>query len=332
MDKNSVIAKSKKRWIALVINLFFGLGYVYIGKFKKYFLLIASYFFILVAVYIDDYFVYASVVSIFVFILFYFYSFIDVFKSFPIKASKYMKFTQWYCLIFCFVLPMQIVGTNTFGFFDYLPARSFIFPSISMENTIIKNDYIFARKYSEIKRGDVVVFISPLDSKTYFAKRVVAMDGDEVVFQDNKLWIHFNESDKNIKAKFPNAKFQVINNKLWVLNPYMSLNNGINYKKNSMNIPFFEMMLHRFVEQDKLAMTPVLIKDFGGQTYQLSNKQVNVLYKKVSASKYFMIGDNRNNSNDSRFWGEVPEENIYGIVTKVYFNPQDISRIGKKVE
>jgi len=74
-------------------------------------------------------------------------------------------------------------------------------------------------------------------------------------------------------------------------------------------------------------MKPIYIDDNKLETYKYQNgKNINAFYAKVSKNAYFLLGDNRENSNDSRFFGEVDKKLIYGIATLVYFNISNFSR------
>ncbi len=220
-------------------------------------------------------------------------------------------------------------------------AQAFVIPSGSMKRTLLIGDHLFVKKFvygvpiphipwlewpvlpdfrgdghlidgPKPKRGDIVVFRYPGNIKVHYVKRCVALGGDEILFQEKKLYIHFREGDTWIKKHYPKNKIFKIMDKLWVLNPYMSKYPGIQYDSN-VNL-FREMVL--YLNAGQLAMQPVMIS--GLPVYK--NLPENAFYYKVPKDKFFMMGDNRDHSDDSRFWGSVPYRDIVGKPWFVYFS------------
>ena len=143
-------------------------------------------------------------------------------------------------------------------FLIFFVAQSFVIPSGSMKRTQLIGDFLFAKKFSygiptphlpwlEIplvpdfndnghliegprpKREDIVIFRYPKNNKIHYVKRCVAVGGDEVLYADKKLMIHFHEGDAYIKENYPQEKIVTMYDKLWVVNPYMSKYPGIQY-------------------------------------------------------------------------------------------------------
>ncbi|RUM74134.1 MAG: signal peptidase I, partial [Sulfurovum sp.] len=153
-------------------------------------------------------------------------------------------------------------GTITIVLFlIFFVAQSFVIPSGSMKRTLLIGDFLFAKKFSygiptphipwlEIpllpdfnhnghliegpkpQREDIVIFRNPKTPKIHFVKRCVAVGGDEILYDDKKLYIHFHDmnDETSIKAAYPNVKIVKLRGKLWALNPYMSKYPGIQYK------------------------------------------------------------------------------------------------------
>ena len=208
----------------------------------------------------------------------------------------------------------------------YAPIRFFILPSTSMENTVFRGDYLIAERTKDVKRDDVVIFRYPLRPDTFFIKRVVAVGGDELVYQDKKLFIHFHEGDAFIQKNYSSDEIVSFRDKLWVKNPYMRQHKGINYKPTH-NCAFKNLLLR---PND---MEAIYIKKLGGVVYEKKNhEKMNAFYTKVDENNYFVLGDNRDNSSDSRFWGAVPKENIFGLGKRVYFNIYSFDRFLVDVE
>ncbi len=230
----------------------------------------------------------------------------------------------------------------------FFVAQAFVIPSGSMKRTLLIGDHLFVKKFSygiptphipwlEVqvlpdfkgnghllegerpKRGDIVVFRYPKNEKIHYVKRCVATQDDEILYQDKHLYIHFAEGNEFIKENYPSEKIVNIGGKLWVNNPYQEIFHGIQYD-NSVDL-FSQMAQHMGAGQ--LAMKPVLIKDLPmGQ-----NQVFNAFYAKVEKDHYFMVGDNRDHSNDSRFWGSVPYKLIVGKPWFIYFSWDDEYKI-----
>jgi signal peptidase I len=159
-------------------------------------------------------------------------------------------------------------------------------------------------------REDIVIFRYPKDTKIHYVKRCVAVGGDEVLYAKEKLLIHFHEGDDYIKENYPKEKIVSLRGKLWVVNPYMEKYPGIQYQPEGIDI--FESLLRYYAYNKEIDMIPVYVEDFNAPTYEVLGKDVNALYTKVDEDHFYMIGDNRDNSNDSRFWGAVPYRLIVG--------------------
>ena len=225
-------------------------------------------------------------------------------------------------------------------FLIFFVAQSFVIPSGSMKRTELIGDFLFAKKFSygipiphlpwlEIpllpdfhhnghlidgprpKRGDIVIFRYPKNHKIHYVKRCVALGGDELLYEDKKLMIHFREGDKYIKKNYPAKKIVSLYDKLWVVNPYMSKYPGIQYKPEGNT--GFEYMAMAYNYKSDLDMSLRSIENPDGTQRYL-------FYKKVEKDHFYMMGDNRDNSNDSRFWGSVPYSLIVGKPWLIYMS------------
>jgi len=221
--------------------------------------------------------------------------------------------------------------------FVFFIAQSFVIPSGSMKRTLLIGDFLFAKKFSygiplpEIpivgikvlpdfngnghliegprpKREDIVIFYVPKDKRTHYVKRCVAVGGDEILYYNKHLLIHFHEGDEYIKKNYPAHKIVKAMGKLWVDNPYMDKYPGIQYMP-EYNGNSFLLMLYQL---DKVDMKPLYVEDLDAPVMGVGAQPINAFYKKVSPEHFYMIGDNRDNSEDSRFWGEVPYSLIIG--------------------
>lgn len=234
-------------------------------------------------------------------------------------------------------------------------AQAFVIPSGSMKNTLLVKDFLFAKKFSygisipripyintpilpdifnnghiiegeRPKRGDIVIFIPPHERNNYFVKRNFAIGGDEVIFTEKAFFLHPNEGDEFIKANFNEKDIINIAGKLFIKEPYKFA--GIHYDN---NVNLFDHAIAA-LNVNKFAMKPVIVDELP----KVGNYPFNAFYFKVPNDEFFMIGDNRDHSGDSRFWGSVPYKDIIGQPWFVYLSLDDEwrvrwERIGKNI-
>ena len=240
----------------------------------------------------------------------------------------------------------------------FFVAQAFVIPSGSMKKTLLIGDHLFVKKFSygtptphlpwlEVQvlpdffgnghliegdrpeRGDIVVFRYPKQHKILYVKRMIAVGGDEVLFQDKHLYISFHEGEQWMKENYPKEKLHVIAGKTWVLNPYKEKFPGIQYDE-EVNL-FAQMKM--FLSANDFAMQPVVVDELPKNF----NADFNAFYKKIPEGEFYMVGDNRDHSNDSRFWGSVPYSLIVGKPWFIYFSWDDDykirwNRIGRFIE
>jgi len=241
-------------------------------------------------------------------------------------------------------------------FVVFFIAQAFRIPSGSMKDSLLVGDHLFAKKFAygipmphipflelsimpwsdklhlidgdKPKRGDIVIFRYPKNVKTHFVKRCFGVGEDEILFVDDALYLRPHEGDKFITKNYPKEKIVTLMGKLWVKNPMNHKHPGIHYDD---NIDIFSIYVNRFLtDENNVNMKPVVIDELPFD-YRLP---FNAFYKKVEKDHYYMIGDNRDHSNDSRFWGSVPYENVEGTPWIIYFSMDDNweirwDRIGK---
>jgi len=179
--------------------------------------------------------------------------------------------------------------------------RSFIIapfkiPSSSMVPTLEVGDYLFVSRYnyglripftdlqflaSQAERGDVAVFDFPEDRSKDYIKRIIGVPGDLIEYQDNKLSI--NGKEMPLKHEGTHAYFM---------------------GDNSIDVAT------KFSEQLFDIEHQVLRKNFSIRDGKWT----------VPEGHYFALGDNRNNSRDSRFWGFVPQEYLVGKAVIIWWS------------
>jgi len=179
--------------------------------------------------------------------------------------------------------------------------QAFQIPSQSMQNTLLVGDYLLVNKlcyggagfgdylmpYQKIARKDIIVFHYPVDPQQHFVKRVIGLPGDRLKMVNKKVFINGKALDE------PYVQF---------LEPP---NNLFRDDFPRVDVPVFNMEGKWWLQMRKLVEDGELI---------------------VPESHYFVMGDNRDDSQDSRYWGFVPQENIIGRPLVIYWSVQDWDR------
>lgn len=197
----------------------------------------------------------------------------------------------------------------------------FKIPSGSMIPTLLVGDFILVNKYtygiripvlnkkvldlSSPQRGDVVVFRYPVDPSLDYIKRVVGLPGDKVEYQNKRLTIN----GQSVPIR-PNGDF-LDKEKLYYTPRFVETLGGIEHDA--------------LVEDEAPPFVPHVLQ-YPQREKCLYNSEGFIC--EVPAGHYFMMGDNRDNSQDSRVWGFVPDENLVGKAFFIWFNFGDWKRIG----
>ena len=204
--------------------------------------------------------------------------------------------------------------------------RSFVvepfkIPSGSMVPTLLVGDFILVNKFDygirlpitntkitegrPLERGDVVVFRYPKDESVDYIKRVIGLPGDTVAYQDKQLTINGKPVPETPLPDYLDEER---------LGYAKQFEENLDGRKNAiLNNP---------------AVPPFIV---GAEDYPYRD---NCTYNargvicKVPPGNYFMMGDNRDNSADSRYWGFAPDKNIVGRAFFIWMNFSDLKRIG----
>lgn len=174
--------------------------------------------------------------------------------------------------------------------------QAFQIPSPSMENTLLVGDYLLVNKlcygggsfgdyfipYRKIRRGDIIVFHYPVSPTQHFVKRVIGVPGDHLKLVNKQVWVNGSP------LREPYAHFSKFDTDLYRDDfPRLDLAPGV--------VPEWWVQMRKLVEDGQLI---------------------------VPEGHYFAMGDNRDDSYDSRYWGFVPKENIIGRPLLIYWSVQ----------
>jgi len=183
---------------------------------------------------------------------------------------------------------MLLFGTTTV-------LQAFVIPSGSMEGTLLVGDHLLVDKlvyapadsfsqhllpYRDVQRGDVIVFRSPIELEKTLVKRAIGVPGDRVRLENKRLVLNGVPMDEPYANHIPGS--------------YAA------YRDNFPSAAQTESLRSRATEMlDQHVVNGELV---------------------VPPGSVFAMGDNRENSDDSRFWGLVPRENIIGTPFLIYWS------------
>lgn len=198
----------------------------------------------------------------------------------------------------------------------------FKIPSGSMIPTLLIGDLILVNKFSygvrlpvihtkildvgSPSRGDVMVFRYPQNPAQDYIKRVVAIPGDKISYENKRLRINGTEVPLAPAGEFYDS------DRLTYSRQYSEKLGEIDHKiLTELDKPSFISPVNAFPFRDQC--------NYSGGGVSCT----------VPPGHYFMMGDNRENSLDSRFWGFVPEANLVGKAFFIWMNFSDFKRIGR---
>jgi signal peptidase I len=176
--------------------------------------------------------------------------------------------------------------------------QAFEIPSSSMENTLLIGDHVFVNRvqfspsshwigpaipYRHIQHGDIVVFLSPAEPGLYVVKRVIGIPGDRIHLREGAVYRNSEKLDEPYVIHSDKTEVPYRDNFPAVPPEY----------SNASPTPEWQVSMRQYVQGDDIVVPP---------------------------DSYFMMGDNRDVSYDSRFWGFVPRDNVIGRPMFIYWS------------
>ncbi|MBV1776088.1 signal peptidase I [Burkholderiaceae bacterium DAT-1] len=211
-------------------------------------------------------------------------------------------------------------------------------PSSSMRPGLVVGDFIVVNKFAygirvpfinEVivptgapARGDVVVFRYPLNTKINYIKRLIGLPGDTVEYRNKQLSVNGIRYESQPIGVYKYDERENSVNRMQEKTPsktYQTLNDP-------------DQQAYNLMQLAQISMQPEFASS-GERDLQSANCQIDEtgFVCKVPAGHYLMLGDNRDNSSDGRYWGFVPENHLAGRAFMIWMNFKDMSRVGTMI-
>jgi len=176
--------------------------------------------------------------------------------------------------------------------------QAFEIPSSSMENTLLIGDHVFVNReqfsppthwlgpllpYRSVHDNDIVVFLSPAEPGLYVVKRIIGTPGDHIHLRDGAVYRNGQKLDEPY----------VIHSSADASNPYRDNFPAVPPSEYNNVTPEWQLAMKQYIQGDDLVIPP---------------------------DSYFAMGDNRDVSYDSRYWGFIPKPNVIGRPMFIYWS------------
>jgi signal peptidase I len=177
--------------------------------------------------------------------------------------------------------------------------QAFEIPSSSMENTLLIGDHVFVNReqfsprttwlgplltYREIRHSDIVVFLSPAEPGLYVVKRIMGIPGDHIHLRDGVVYRNGQKLDEPYVIHQSGGD---------MINPYRDNFPAVPPSEYNNVTPEWQLAMKQYIQGDDLVVPP---------------------------DSYFAMGDNRDVSYDSRYWGFIPKPNVIGRPMFIYWS------------
>jgi len=176
--------------------------------------------------------------------------------------------------------------------------QAFEIPSSSMENTLLIGDHVFVNRvqfspptkwiepilpYRQIRRGDIVVFLSPAEPGLYVVKRIIGIPGDRIHLRDAAVY----RNGEKLTEPY-------VIHSLGDYDPYRDTFPAVPPSDSNSRVnPDWALAMPEYIQGEDIVVPP---------------------------DSYFGMGDNRDVSQDSRFWGFIPRQNVIGRPLFIYWS------------
>lgn len=177
--------------------------------------------------------------------------------------------------------------------------QAFEIPSSSMENTLLIGDHVFVNReqfsprthwlgpvlpYRNVRDGDIIVFLHPAEPGLYVVKRVIGVPGDHIHLRNGVV---YRNGEKL------NEPYVIHQEGSGNTNPYRDDFPAVPPSEFNNVVPEWQLTMRQYIQDDDIVVPP---------------------------DRYFAMGDNRDVSYDSRYWGFVPGENLIGRPLFIYWS------------
>jgi len=206
-------------------------------------------------------------------------------------------------------------------------AEPFRIPSSSMRPGLVTGDFILVNKFSygirlpvlDIKaielgtpaRGDVVVFKAPHEPDKDYIKRVVAVPGDVLTYKDKKISLNGKAIEQTAEGSYS----------------YMEFGRFLTAQRFSENL---EGRRYAIAQDEGIPSFLPQQRSLDSPSPRCDWSEAEGLSCRIPAGHYMVMGDNRDNSLDSRYWGFVPDSHLRGRAFFIWFNWDDVSSFAFK--
>ncbi len=176
--------------------------------------------------------------------------------------------------------------------------QAFEIPSSSMEDTLLIGDHVFVNRvqfapqahwlgpllpYRQVRRGDIVVFLSPMTQGLYVVKRIIGVPGDRIHLRDGVVYRNGEKLEEPFIKHHPDPRFD----------PYRVNFPAVPPSPQDQLADYWQLSLPQYVQGEDIVVPP---------------------------NSYFGMGDNRDVSYDSRYWGFIPQQNVVGRPMFIYWS------------
>jgi len=278
-------------WIAGLLSFFFpSVGHIYVGAAMRGFTLLLIFFLglILLGRIFGLFSTFWGVISLFMLVIIFELTMIVDAVRLAKSRKEFIpkKYNKWYIYLVSAVIIMVLFSPELIR--PILGFNSYYIPARSMMPTLMIGDFVLANTMDKTPaRGEVIVFRYPKAPNIQFVKRVIGLPGDKIEYHSSTKVIHINN--------------ELVTQQ--VVGRYIADGSGAAMTGKEERIEYLNGVEYQILVKQGIEKQESLIKEWT-----------------VPDNGYFVLGDNRDNSKDSRYWGFVPSENIIGKMTYIWFS------------